>query len=535
MYSKGSRESTHSTMNTIVGLQASLHTSVECSMDFSKQTGMLRGEKEPDCNGDDFDPIDLFDAPVVFNDSANKFNASDDSFGSFALDDDGDEPGGIVRTIDNIATSGNFIPEKISTDGLIGPDRLLPSSAKSLTGNAEQSLFANTFESMTKQETFDQQQRTYNASSSTSSPPTIKQPIAPQGIPVVRQSPNRTVSYNSIQTTNSHAMNLSGVDYRRQFMSQQLGNMRSSGNGPGLSQSMHTPYTRNLLSVSPGLDSLSSSTHGDSICGGSLHDNSFHGSSLHGVMPNTNVSILNMREHISGHSMQASAMNGMSMQPNQFLHNMGCPPGQQPGFHMQQLPTQNSTMTHNLLPQQAHSGMHASSNFPMQGNLSTTLDMQPAQSQMMPGFDQTGFVHGTMNQTQPGFVQQQQQQQQQPAAINDAMEKLCESMKRSAMTRNLVKQISSGGELSRSNSMRGIMRQNSARASMMQQHGSARNLLEDNSGRGAAPVRKAPNAKHRLVHNGRGIYRHDSQQSLTSHSAHGGMNVQIDGCNIGRL
>jgi hypothetical protein len=69
----------------------------------------------------------------------------------------------------------------------------------------------------------------------------------------------------------------------------------------------------------------------------------------------------------------------------------------------------------------------------------------------------------------------------QPANVNEAMEKLCESMRRSAMSRSLVKQLS-GRTLQRSHSGRGVARSNSARMAPVRSN-SGRQLSRANSGK----------------------------------------------------
>ena len=127
-----------------------------------------------------------------------------------------------------------------------------------------------------------------------------------------------------------------------------------------------------------------------------------------------------------------------------------------------------------------------------------------------------------------------------PVTVNDAMEKLCESMKRSAMSRTLVKQFSSGA--------RGVARTNSAGMMMggrpmggpnVRRSNSNRNLpMDDNSHRStdsrpAVPMRRVSNTKHHLQ---RGVYRHGSGH-LTGVNNMGNSNIslQIDGRNMGSL
>ena len=108
------------------------------------------------------------------------------------------------------------------------------------------------------------------------------------------------------------------------------------------------------------------------------------------------------------------------------------------------------------------------------------------------------------------------------SSVNEAMEKLCESMKRSAMSRSLVKQYSSG---------RGVSRHGSGSLyAMRQATGRTMNSMDDSSGR-SGPIRRLPNAKHQLHHPVRGVYRHDSHGASSTQS----INLQIDGRNMGQL
>jgi hypothetical protein len=153
--------------------------------------------------------------------------------------------------------------------------------------------------------------------------------------------------------------------------------------------------------------------------------------------------------------------------------------------------------------------------------------------------------------------QQQQQNKNNPATVNDVMEKLCESMKRSAMSRSMIKQFSGrsaakqggGGSsgrqpLSRSNSGHshaGVERSLSNRGLMKQ--GSIRMMTDESGiGRGGGgssthvvPIRRQSSfTKHQLQHPARGVYRHDSQRSLGGQSTHS-ISLHVDGRNVGTL
>jgi len=130
---------------------------------------------------------------------------------------------------------------------------------------------------------------------------------------------------------------------------------------------------------------------------------------------------------------------------------------------------------------------------------------------------------------------------------NDAMEKLCESMKRSAMSRSLVKQLS-GSSLRKDGSSRSIgsgisthpsssSRQSSARSiHVVSRNSSARSLVKQNSARNGLvqqtsvhslddngissypsqrphPARHSMEAKHRFAPN-RAVFRHNSSNAV---------------------
>lgn len=141
--------------------------------------------------------------------------------------------------------------------------------------------------------------------------------------------------------------------------------------------------------------------------------------------------------------------------------------------------------------------------------------------------------------------------------VNEAMEKLCESMRRSAMSRSLVKQLSgrsvsrtsSGRNLSRQNSAtfngRSIARANSGRS--ITRASSGRSIQRSSSGRsvllgkgGELPVQRiAQDSKHRIQRDhlgnnqgppGRGVFRHKSQGAIMGASK---TVLNIDGNTIG--
>jgi hypothetical protein len=113
---------------------------------------------------------------------------------------------------------------------------------------------------------------------------------------------------------------------------------------------------------------------------------------------------------------------------------------------------------------------------------------------------------------------QQQQQQHGGNNVNGAMEKLCESMRRSAMSRTLVKQLS-GRTVHRTPSGRSIQRTSSDRMNLVHAN-SGRQVARASSSKGLQrsnhgmaehqPVRRmAQDTKHRMTPT-RGVFRHHS-------------------------
>lgn len=152
---------------------------------------------------------------------------------------------------------------------------------------------------------------------------------------------------------------------------------------------------------------------------------------------------------------------------------------------------------------------------PGQGSFSTMSGGSPFGNNVSIASDARSF--------KPSFNQMDGASMAGTSNVNEAMEKLCESMKRSAMSRSMVKQYSSG---------RGVSRHGSGQLYAMRQAAghSSRNSMDDSSGR-RAPVRRLSSTKHHLQHPVRGVNRHDSAKSAHS------MNLQInvDGRYMGPL
>ena len=129
-----------------------------------------------------------------------------------------------------------------------------------------------------------------------------------------------------------------------------------------------------------------------------------------------------------------------------------------------------------------------------------------------------------------------------PTNMNDVMEKLSVSMRRSAMSRSMVKHIS-GRSLVSQNSARGLLAsQGSSRGLGPNQgtvgsHHSSRNMMQQGSERNFAmegrpvPIRRmSTNAKHQPP--GQSMHRNNSHRGL-NHSNHGQITLQIDDRNVG--
>jgi hypothetical protein len=129
-----------------------------------------------------------------------------------------------------------------------------------------------------------------------------------------------------------------------------------------------------------------------------------------------------------------------------------------------------------------------------------------------------------------------------PTNINDVMEKLSVSMRRSAMSRSMVKHIS-GRSLVSQNSARGLLASQSSSRGLVPNQGPVanhlanRNMMKQGSERSfgvdgrPVPIRRlSTNAKHHPP--GQSTLRNSSHRSL-NHSNHGQITLQIDDRNVG--
>lgn len=127
-----------------------------------------------------------------------------------------------------------------------------------------------------------------------------------------------------------------------------------------------------------------------------------------------------------------------------------------------------------------------------------------------------------------------------PTNMNDVMEKLSVSMRRSAMSRSMVKHIS-GRSLVSQNSARGLLASQGPSRGPNQgnivNHHSNRNMMKQGSERSfgmdgrPVPIRRlSTNAKHQPP--GQSMHRNSSHRAL-NHSNHGQITLQIDDRNVG--
>ena len=195
---------------------------------------------------------------------------------------------------------------------------------------------------------------------------------------------------------------------------------------------------------------------------------------------------------------------------------------------MQQSQSRRTSDSSNLTSQSMHLPVQRTAS--ASATLSRSMHFEPGQSSFggsMPGAPPFGggnvSIASDARSFKPSFNQMDGSMAGSASNVNEAMEKLCESMKRSAMSRSLVKQYSSGG--------RGVSRHGSGSLyAMRQAAGRSNSMMDDSSGR-SVPIRRPSSTKHHLQHPVRGVYRHDSAKSAHS------MNLQInmDGRNMGPL
>lgn len=277
--------------------------------------------------------------------------------------------------------------------------------------------------------------------------------------------------------------------------------------------------------------------------------------SVNSAMSNMNNSMNNSINNVNATNNSFGNMNnfGQTMDNGNVPSLVGFNP------NMNNMMQQNMTDMNSLNPTPFADNGHATH----QNSLSqaNTMGMMGGQT---PGMMQTGGFDPS--QLQQAFQTTQAQgllpggsPGQGGQGVNEAMEKLCETMRRSAMSRSMVKQLS-GRSLTKQHSNRSLSRQNSGR---LTKQISGRNLARANSGRslnransgrslqrtasgrqmmesGELPIRRmSVDHKHRIhrdavINNqgppGRGVFRHKSQSAIMGASK---TVLNIDGNTVG--
>jgi hypothetical protein len=528
-------------MNTMVGLEASLHTYVgeeagELMKNDSKAIAAFQAESEDIEEEDDhfalgdFDPEELLKAPML-NNSISGFNhsISENSFGTYDIGDLDSKPcsapnaqsspGNLssqLRSYD-VLKQRNALQQQLCSPTLVQTSGSEPSSAYMAGLHQTQQQRGNDF-SM------------HYASQLPASPP--------RRVESIKHSPMPSDAM-ALSQHNEHQVNYQeqGVQFQAQ-MSQQNG---SYDGIPAVDHSNGTPYEQQI----PGM----------------LIKPHNSPTKVPNYLPSTQVSSFSAlaptapqfsAPYAQGVSASSTPYSSPSRQGSAYA-NVG------PQGSMNQLQQMQQ-----LVSQFPPSGMHSSNN----SGLSQTIHGEPYRTSSSSAIVNQGMsmsMHGDSglsnslrsssfhgsNQfmSSPGFsnvsiatnmqvnksyqgdrsLDMSSHSQTVPGApLSEAMEKLCESMKRSAMSRSMIKQYSGRGPLLKQGSSRGLMRQNSSRGGM----------VDDGSGRGTptgmVPIRRVSmNAKHQLQHPARGVYRHDSQHSL-NHSNHN-LSLHVDGRNMGNL
>uniref|UniRef100_A0A8J9X243 Uncharacterized protein n=1 Tax=Phaeodactylum tricornutum TaxID=2850 RepID=A0A8J9X243_PHATR len=464
-------------MNTMVGMQASLHQTIseDVSNRMQQNDDSCHHVGQNEANNmldDDFDPDELLKSPL-FNDSGKDFAKILMDDDEFAINSDDGAAVDHYDQIDPKDFGGLYFstPAEVSvqTSSTSESSYLYPKSMKFVNTHSDNSFSQQVLEPNLVDLSLDHhsEQGMYSLDESSFSDDSIGRTSSGQSLPqacikgqpnhlqtlpdrcLSMEPPSKTENMNpmqhllpqDIQCPRTASFSTSAATHHIHQKQQQVCNTgmpmgsivplnhlqqmrQTQGTHFGLSQSMHGASQSHMINMS----GQRTKAHRESLSGGSFHGVSLHGGSLHGTAGNPSY------------------------------------------FH---------------------------------GNISIASNIQ--------GIKSPSQMYGSSSKN--------------PATLNEAMEKLCDSMKRSAMSRSMVKQYSG----------RNIGRQNSSRQ-LMQRQGSNRSLLDDGSGRGvngpAVPLRRMSNTKHQVHHPGRGVHRHDSQQSLNGHSNHS-ISVQFDGRNTG--
>lgn len=490
-------------MNTMVGLQASLHTSVVDEISElmkNENTNGMTGEDDT-FDADDFDAEELLKSPLFFNNSNDKLSSSvsnENSFGTFEdIEEDGDKKPSPDGSAQDFAEAGTHHTvsdyNQYRSYDVVKQAPVTTFSSPMRTQSTESSYTEDSFDSG-------------NGGNVAAYP-------VPQALSPEKRAP-------SLRVVN----HLPNAAYTQQYPQQDNYDMGMSGNYAPQSLPI-APYCSPERSQSFNVQCPQPSSSFQQQSYGSPSQTSSYNSQHCDGSPNQ---LAQMRQF-------AQQMQVPSQHPQLDAHTV----------HGGEAYGSNSNPM--VMGQSLSNSMHEQRSHSFHGSTGMNPAFPGIQNHHNVAIGQAGGMADKSMSDLDGSSHDKP-----PGTLNEAMEKLCESMKRSAMSRSLVKQFS-GRSLVKQGSARSLLaRQNSglmmkqrSNRSLMR-HNSNRSLMDDASGRGtptsAVPIRRhsSMNAKHHLQHPGRGVYRHDSQQSLGGHSNHGcggggSISLHIDGRNLGTL
>lgn len=536
-------------MNTMVGLEASLHTYVgeevgELMKNDSQPVAAFAAESEavdddvdPFALGD-FDPEELLKSPMLGN-SINGFShsISENSFGTYDVGDLDCKPCSIpTQNMANTFPSQQRSYVVKQHPSMQQQQNLYPSTMGQLREESVSSDPTGAMQGIAHHEVGDKFNMGFG-----------DQPVSPpRRLDSIKHSPMPPAPMTPSQHIQQHQMKFQGQG--GSFQSQvphQSTSFGSSGMDPQQSNGIaYNDQMSALLMASPSASNYNSPRHGASYLSPGP-TNSFSGAApavpqAAPFAPNASQS----NSCYSSPSRQGSSYASQGPQDVSQLQQMQQFLSQPPSGGIQSNNAAGLSQTIHGEPYRSssmNSMMNQGLTSSMHGDTSLTSSLRsssvhganhfvPSQS---PGFSNVSIASGLqMNKSFPGersLDVSSHSQTPTGAPLSEAMEKLCESMKRSAMSRSMIKQYSGRGPMLKQGSSRGLMRQNSSRSGMLDDVSSGRGTPT-----GVVPVRRVSmNAKHQLQHPVRGVYRHDSQQSL-NHSNHS-ISLHMDGRNMGTL
>ena len=230
-----------------------------------------------------------------------------------------------------------------------------------------------------------------------------------------------------------------------------------------------------------------------------------------------------MNQSMNSHTGGGMNQNQMMNQNNQGMMNQSLSNnsysdhgGQQPPHHMMDLSsrsvpaeigtTPDPSMSLAMMQQATMPGSVRNNSLPMRNN---SLPRTGSGNPSMPGGGGGGGFDLSLMAQSYAASQGAGGPGGQPSNVNEAMEKLCESMRRSAMSRTLVKQLSGRTPINRAGSGMGMS---------MNRAGSGRGVERANSGRQRDLVRANSGRQISRAHSGKAIQRSHSgaQQFLLS-------------------